>query len=133
MISNKPKKFICINDTNYYLDFSKFRRELRNALTANLNDEKYIKSVKHINVDDNITVTFTSWKNRINDCIVTINEMLNQTLLPDRIILNLSTEEFPNKEKELSLEELKEQYFIPLYKKANNMIKRYGDVYERIS
>lgn len=101
MISNKPKKFICINDTNYYLDFSKFRRELRNALTANLNDEKYIKSVKHINVDDNITVTFTSWKNRINDCIVTINEMLNQTLLPDRIILNLSTEEFPNKEKEL--------------------------------
>ena len=36
-------------------------------------------------------------------------------------------------EKELSLEELKEQYFIPIYKKANDMIKRYGDVYERIS
>lgn len=41
--------------------------------------------------------------------------------------------EIKKKEKELSLEELKEQYFIPIYKKANDMIKRYGDVYERIS
>lgn len=30
-------------------------------------------------------------------------------------------------------DEFKEQYFIPLYKKTSDMIKRYGDVYERIS
>lgn len=57
-----------------------------------------------------------------------INKLQN-----DLIDIYKQFKEIKKKEKELSLEELKEQYFIPIYKKANDMIKRYGDVYERIS
>ena len=55
-------------------------------------------------------------------------------LLTDLIEIYKQFKEIRKIEKELSLEEIKKQYFIPLYKKANEMItKRYGDVYERIS
>ncbi len=57
-----------------------------------------------------------------------INKLLN-----DLIDIYKQFKDIKKKEQELSLEEIKEQYFIPLYKKANDMIKRYGDVYERIS
>lgn len=55
-------------------------------------------------------------------------------LLTDLIEIYKQFKEIRKIEKELSLEEIKKQYFIPLYKKTNEMItKRYGDVYERIS
>lgn len=57
-----------------------------------------------------------------------INKLQN-----DLIDIYKQFKDIKKKEKELSLEEIKEQYFIPIYKKANDMIKRYGDVYERIS
>jgi hypothetical protein len=52
-------------------------------------------------IDDVIIVSFTSWKKRIHLCLNTFKQMLKQTMLPDKIILNLSIEEFPNKESEL--------------------------------
>lgn len=48
-----------------------------------------------------IIVTMTSWKKRIQYVSKTIYMMERQSLIPDKIILNLSTDEFPNKEKEL--------------------------------
>ena len=57
-----------------------------------------------------------------------INKLQN-----DLIDIYKQFKDIKKKEKELSLEELKEQYFIPIYKRVNDMIKRYGDVYERIS
>lgn len=48
-----------------------------------------------------IIVSMTSWKKRIQYVSKTIYMMERQSLVPDKIILNLSTDEFPNKEKEL--------------------------------
>lgn len=48
-----------------------------------------------------IIVSMTSWKKRIQYVSRTIVMMECQTLVPDLIVLNLSTDEFPKKEKEL--------------------------------
>ena len=48
-----------------------------------------------------IIVTMTSWKKRIGNCVKVINAILNQTIRPDIIYLNLSSEEFSNKEDDL--------------------------------
>lgn len=57
-----------------------------------------------------------------------INKLLN-----DLIELYKKLDEIRKIEKELSLEELKKQYFIPLYQRTSELIERYGDVYEKIS
>ena len=49
-----------------------------------------------------IIVSLTTWLKRIDTVYKTIDCMLNQTLKPDSIELNLSIEEFPNKEKDFS-------------------------------
>ena len=43
----------------------------------------------------------TSWPKRIKNVSTVINSLLNQNIKPDLIELNLSIEEFPNKEKDL--------------------------------
>ena len=48
-----------------------------------------------------IIVSLTSFPARISTTYLTINSLLNQTLMPNKIILNLSEEEFLNKEKDL--------------------------------
>lgn len=48
-----------------------------------------------------IIVSFTSWKDRIENVPAVCNSILNQSLKADSIELNLSTDEFPNKENEL--------------------------------
>lgn len=65
---------------------------------------------------DKIIVTFTSWKKRIHLCAHTVDLMLNQTIKPDKIILNLSEEEFQRKEEELPKE---------LVEKQNNIFEIY--------
>lgn len=42
----KDQPLICINDNDYYIDFDKFKRELRKSFEDNLNDKKYNKVVK---------------------------------------------------------------------------------------
>ena len=44
-----------------------------------------------------LIVTLTSFPERINEVHLCINTLLNQTLKPDKIILWLAEEEFPNK------------------------------------
>lgn len=48
-----------------------------------------------------IIVSMTSWQKRIKNVSKVIFSLLNQSVKPDSIELNLSIEEFPNKEKDL--------------------------------
>ena len=48
-----------------------------------------------------IIVSMTSWKKRIDDVPKIIYMMERQTVIPDEIVLNLSSDEFPNLEKDL--------------------------------
>ena len=48
-----------------------------------------------------IIVSLTSFPKRINIVVKTINTILNQSVKPDKIILWLANEQFPNKEKDL--------------------------------
>lgn len=48
-----------------------------------------------------IIVSLTSFPKRINIVVKTINTILNQSVKPDKIILWLTNEQFPNKEKDL--------------------------------
>lgn len=50
---------------------------------------------------ERIIVSMTSWKKRINNVSNTINSIVENSFRPDLIVLNLSLEEFPNKEKDL--------------------------------
>ena len=52
-------------------------------------------------VNQNIIVTFTSWKKRIKNIPKVLDTILKQTMLPGKIVLNLSSSEFPNKECDL--------------------------------
>lgn len=48
-----------------------------------------------------IIVSMTSWKKRINNVAKVVFSILINSVKPDKIICNLSTDEFPKKEKEL--------------------------------
>lgn len=48
-----------------------------------------------------IVIAMTSWKKRIDNVKNIIDSILKNTILPDRIYLTLSSDEFPQKEKEL--------------------------------
>ena len=61
-----------------------------------------------------IYVTLTSFKERINFINKTLDILLSNTIKPKKIILNLSTEEFPNKELDLP------QNILVLLKKYSN-------------
>ncbi len=61
-----------------------------------------------------IIVTLTSWKGRINFIHKNLEKLLNNTIKPKRLILNLSKEEFPKKNLELPIE------ILNLLEKYNN-------------
>lgn len=48
-----------------------------------------------------IVVTMTSWTKRIGNCVKVIQSILENTVKPDIVFLNLSLEEFPNRLKDL--------------------------------
>lgn len=51
-----------------------------------------------------VVVTMTSWTKRIGNCAQVIKTVLNNTLKPDVVYLNLSQEEFPNGERDVPME-----------------------------
>ena len=58
---------------------------------------KYNTTSRSLNCKDNsIIVTLTSFPKRINNLWLTIETLLSQTVKPDRIILYLSKDQFPN-------------------------------------
>ena len=54
-----------------------------------------------------IIVSLTSWPKRINNVVIVIESLLNQSIKPDIIQINLSNEEFKNKEYDLPEELIK--------------------------
>lgn len=50
-----------------------------------------------------LVVTMTSWPKRINNVVKVLDSILRNTLSPDRVYLNLCTEEFPNRNADLPL------------------------------
>ena len=59
--------------------------------------------------NEKIIVTFTSWKKRIQHCSHIVDLMKRQTIKPNKIILNLSTDEFKNKERDLPIDLIEKQ------------------------
>lgn len=53
--------------------------------------------------EEKIIVSLTSWIRRIDNVPIVIESILKNTILPDKIVLNLSLEEFPNRELDLPL------------------------------
>lgn len=51
-----------------------------------------------------LVVTMTSWPKRIHNVIKVCDSIFRNTVQPDRVYLNLSLEEFPNKTKDLPLD-----------------------------
>lgn len=83
-----------------------------------------------------VIVSLTSFPERINTVIKTVKTLLNQTMKPDRVILWLAPEQFPNEEKDLPKELLDLQEFgltidwykdIRSYKKILPALKKYPD------
>ena len=53
------------------------------------------------NIGNSLIVSLTSYSARIDTVHIAIQSLLNQSLKPDNIVLWLSEEDFPNKEKDL--------------------------------
>lgn len=63
-----------------------------------------------------VVVTFTSWKKRIGNCARMVRQLLDNTLKPDLVFLNLSVVEFPKREQELPSELVKLSKDEPTFK-----------------
>ena len=77
----------------------------------------------------NIFVTLTSWKDRIQYIGENIEKILNNTIKPKKVILNLSIEEFPKKTSELPNDLLNlvskyDNFEIFWVQKNNNVFKK---------
>ena len=77
--------FRCIRDNEYF--------ELVLMINGNIVPENYVV--------DNLIVSLTSYPPRIATVHKTIETLLNQTIKPEKLILWLSDEEFPNREADL--------------------------------
>lgn len=54
-----------------------------------------------MNIEEYLIVSMTSWHKRIHNVKPVIETILNQTIKPNKIIINLCTEDFPNMEEDL--------------------------------
>jgi len=61
-------------------------------------DDVIVDLSEHHRIDENqmVIVTFTTWKKRINNISYIIDDILKGTMIPDKICINLSVEDFPN-------------------------------------
>jgi hypothetical protein len=93
---NLPHKIININD--YIIHYG----------SASWSKYKHSKDLNewlkyHISLwdDSSVIVTITSWSKRIINIPTVLTSILEQTKKPKKIVLNLSTQEFINKEKDI--------------------------------
>lgn len=93
---NKFKKRREIEFSTYYSNMHKdYKATFRELLKKAYPRDKVKEPIK------NLVVSLTSYPARINFIHKTIESILFQTIEPEKIILVLATEEFPNKEKDL--------------------------------
>lgn len=108
MIDYITKIYSSIKNRNSFLTKIRFYSLLRVLVrqTANLilpvyfhfTKEKFRLSEDKNNVDDGLIVSFTSFPARIKKVHLVVESILRQSVLPDRIILWLSKEQFPSEE-----------------------------------
>lgn len=72
-INKKENSLICINDTDYYIDFDEFKTEIRKVLEANLERKTYVREVKKEETKE-IILNNTSLKVAL--CAIAKNENL---------------------------------------------------------
>ena len=72
-INEKENSLICINDTDYYIDFDEFKTEIRKVLEANLERKTYVREVKKEETKE-IILNNTSLKVAL--CAIAKNENL---------------------------------------------------------
>ena len=67
-----------------------------------------------------VIVSLTSWKKRIQNVHIILYSILSGTYIPDKIVINLSEDEFPLKETELPSELLlfKKYYIVKMQMKS---------------
>ena len=88
-------KVIQINNVPYFINYAvKLFNEANRILLNEMPKEKIIKETR----DTKIIISLTSYPKRIHYLDVVLYSLLNQTIKPDKIILWLSYEEFPNLE-----------------------------------
>lgn len=84
-------------NNNYTLDaeYIKRRNEQIAFLKDKHNSERCFNAIsKLVKNRQPVIVTMTSWLGRINNVVNVLKTVLNQTVMPDKIFLNLSKEEF---------------------------------------
>lgn len=77
-----------------------------NTQNENLNNV-YIRMINlrdRMKIPEHLIVSMTSWKKRIDGVSEVIGKLFSGTLIPDKIVLNLSIEEFPGKENDIPKE-----------------------------
>ncbi len=99
--NNELKKYKPTNKLMWVIANAMFRL-CRSLLYYNL-QFKYAFGCKPQKLDrnGNIIVSLTSFPARIDNVWMTIDSMMSQNIRPNRIILNLTQEEFPNGDKDL--------------------------------
>lgn len=99
------------------VSIGKYIKHLDGGSWRNKDINEFIFNNKHLWDDtERIIVTLTSHPKRINNIIPTLKSIINQNTLPYKIVLNLSVEEFPNKELSLPL-------VLQEFLKVNNLIE----------
>ena len=90
-------------DGHYFFNFLGFRFNVKHSYKTPLKEIK-TSGISHIQRKIKIVVSLTSFPARIKTLHITISTLLAQTLKPDKIILWLAEEQFPNKEEDLTKE-----------------------------
>lgn len=75
----------------------------KNKIDIGLENDK-VKYVCKSSNNEQLIVSLTSYPSRLTDIKYTLYSLFNQTLMPNRIILYLTFEEFPNGKKDLPLD-----------------------------
>ena len=128
---NKLMMDTIINSISHKLDILDLRNKARMQILS-LGDEKIIKEKRK----ERLIVSLTTYPERIYDIDVTLFSLLNQTVKPDKIILWLGKEEFPNLEEDIPRHILNMQKFgieikfcknIKSYKKLIYALQKYPD------
>ena len=102
----KIKKFFFFKniDAHFYIElFKTIKLSLKNNFKFNYKEAKGY-SLTNEKRTPQLIVSLTSFPARIPTIDKTINTLLNQTIKPDRLILWLAEEQFPNKEGDLTQE-----------------------------
>lgn len=104
---NESKFYINIINSTHYIDFKKFNDSINHFNYINKKDiDDKIKNFKTNGItskkrDEKIIISLTSFPPRMKDIHYCLYSLLSQEFKPDEVVLWLSYEEFPNKEKDI--------------------------------